>query len=152
LRKSSDIFRHKLAELIANTNSNPTRFAREAGFYPAQVRNWLDGENIPGLDALDQIARFFGVPAASLISEGPIPEVITKEPTDDEILARITTALKAAKQSEHTSINEEEKELLRVFSALDKDERARHLGLMRITADPLSRDKAETGEKSKKSG
>lgn len=107
---------------IQHVDTNAYGISHVLGVTPRTVYKWLDGTHIPGPLNCRSLARFFGVPEQQVLilaghvsanpgpSHNPLP--IYTVPDDPDLGVA-----------------------LRLFSALDKDERRRILAIMRILRD-----------------
>ena len=127
-----EIFREKMIELIKkHANGNQTAFSRLVDIPQAQISRMLKS-GAPGIDTLERIADGLGIPAAALISEQELPKVVTREPTNDDILAKISVALDlVAKLSP---------ELVDRLSRADEEELSAVMATLESYSDPFRED------------
>lgn len=121
MQSAMNIFRAKLARAISDYELEPAQFAKKAGYSRSQVLKWLGGETAPAIDSLQKIADFFGIPAALLITEGPMPKVIVKEPTRREVVDEAIRILKGSLREKEPetaeNLSEDKQRLMRRFAA-----------------------------------
>ena len=133
VRNISEIFKSNLNSLInSRANGNQSGFARLVEVPQSQIAKWLNSTNSPGIESLEKMSNRLGIPAASLISEGELPKVVTREPTNDDILAKISVALNlVAKLSP---------ELVDRLSRADEEELSAVMATLESYSDPFRED------------
>ncbi len=97
MTKASELLRNNVEKILTGLGWNQTRLAREIGIPQPQLSRWLSGLQSPGIESAKQIADALGVPLESLFREGKPLQVITREPTPDDVLDYITKAIKIYK-------------------------------------------------------
>lgn len=99
MKSSEDILKSKLEQLTTRlAGGNKAEFARILGVTNKQLHRWLTSPGGPNLKSLDRIAIQLGLHPSQLISDEELPEIVSHEPTETEIVARIKKAFEAEKR------------------------------------------------------
>lgn len=58
-----DLFSEQLRKCLENSNITMTELAKKIGVSQATVSDWCNGKKAPRFDKIEQLAKFFNVPA-----------------------------------------------------------------------------------------
>lgn len=121
------LFLERIAELINQKGINRTKFLADLGLNKSAIYSWEMRGTVPGGETIAKIADYFGV-------------------TTDYLLGRTDTSLSIPSVATEAALNEEQKEIVRLYDQASPEMRAAMLGMLRAAeADRKARDGGPPG-------
>ncbi len=113
MSKPAAILRKNLEKLLERAQWSQAALARKLKVQPTVISRWLSGEVSPGLDAVDALARAFGLTATEILAD-ETPEPRVAEPDPQTMLNRVSNyILELEQRIEVTRRVREEQDKLR---------------------------------------